>query len=305
MNTTEVPVVRSRSRAWAGGVALTLSTALSTFWAYWGSIENFYEGWYFPDLSQNVRLMAVQYLPWMFIPMLAGLIALRYPLAGAIVHFAMAAAAFWFFGLRIGGWLIAVPLLAIGALYFYGGRLRLRWASHALVGVPVATAIVSGAYPAWIVFTRPSTVDLSMQKIAGNGIDLIWAPAGPGWDSVGLSWFDAQRRCEYLSADGSALAATAQRIWHVPSVDEVARTMRRRGANAGGTWDVGVGRASFRMIPDKEAPLWNPHSAIIYWWTADEVDRDRAYRISYNGHVLAVRKSARPAYLACRCARSS
>ena len=297
--------MRLRPRAIAGVVALLLSTALSTFWAYWGSIENFYEGWYFPDLAHNLLLMAVQYLPWMFIPMLAGLVALWRPVAGALVHVALAAAAFWLFGMRIGGWLIAVPLIVIGALYLYAGRRQLKLAPYVLVGVPAATAIVSGAYPAWVVFTRPSTVDLSMRRIAGNGVDLTWAPAGPGWGTGGFSWFDAKSTCESLALDGITVAAAPQHVWHLPTVDEVARTMRWRGANAGGEWDARVGRASFRSTPDKEAPLWNPQSPVIYWWTSDEIDGERAYRVSYNGHFLAVQKSARQTYLAFRCARSS
>jgi hypothetical protein len=294
-----------RRRAIAGGVALVLSIALSIFWAFWGSIENFHEGWYFADLAKNLRLMFVQYLPWMFVPMVAGLIALWRPVAGGLVHAALATAAFWLFGLRLGGWMIAAPLVTVGLLYVYAGRLRLKWAPHALIAVPIATAFVSGAYPAWVVLTRPSVVDLSMQKIAGSGVDLVWAPAGPGWDNVGLTWFDAQRRCEYLAADGLTLARTPQRIWHLPTTDEVVRTMRWRGANAGGSWDARGRRANYRRTPDKEAPLWNPRSQIIYWWTADEADADRAYRIAYNGQVFPIRKSARQNYLACRCAKSS
>lgn len=257
----------------------------------------------FPPIAQNLRLMAVQYLPWMFIPMLAGLIALWRPFAGALIHVVLAATAFWLFGMRIGGWLIAVPLIAIGVLYLYAGTLRLKWASRVLVGVPVATAIVSGAYPAWIVFTRPSTVDLSMQTIAGNGVDLTWAPAGPGWGTGGLSWFDAKATCESLALDGITTSAAPLHLWRLPTIDEVIRTMRWRGVNAGGAWNAQAGRASYRSTPDKEAPLWNPRSNVIYWWTVDEIGGDRAYRISYNGQVLAVRKATRQGYLAFRCAR--
>jgi hypothetical protein len=49
-------------------------------------------------------------------------------------------------------------------------------------------------------------------------------------------------------------------------------------------------RATFRTRPDKESPLWNPDSPIIYWWTATEVDPEQVCRVAYNGYVLVVPK---------------
>jgi hypothetical protein len=73
-----------------------------------------------------------------------------------------------------------------------------------------------------------------MRQIRGDGVDLVWAPAGPGWDESGFSWSEARRRCDYLTADGKALSVTPQRVWRLPTVDEVIRTMLWRGQNAGG-----------------------------------------------------------------------
>ena len=100
---------------------MALSTALSAFWAFWGSNESFHEGWYFRETWRNVALMLVQYLPWMFVPMTAGLLALwRWP-AGLVAHGALAAGALWLFGpVSVGGGLIALPVLVLGLLYSYG-----------------------------------------------------------------------------------------------------------------------------------------------------------------------------------------
>ena len=303
---TAPPHVITRGRVTAGWVAVLLSTGLCSLWALWGNLENFHEGWYFRELSRNVGLMFVQYLPWMFVPMVAALLALWRPPVGVVAHVALAGGALWLFGSGgAGGRLIAGPLLLLGVLYGYGRARPVRRARQVLVALPLVTAVVSGAYPGWRVFTRPTTVDLSMRRIDGAGVDLVWAPAGPGWDEAGFSWFEARRRCAHLSADGRRLATARQGEWRLPSVDEVVRTMRWRGENAGGRWDPGAGRARYRVTPDKEAPLWNPFSAVIYWWTADEVDADRAYRIAYNGQVLAVRKASGPAYLACRCVKAA
>lgn len=296
--------ISSKGRSVVGWIAVTLSALLSSFWAFWGSIENFHEGWYFRELWRNLALMAIQYLPWMFIPMVAGLVALWRPALGVAAHVALASAVFWLFGIgEIGGFLIGLPVLLLATLYGYGRPVPLRWARRALIGVPLLTAVASGAYPGWRVLTRPRVVDLSMRRIDGNGVNLVWAPAGPGWDETGFPWLEAKRRCEYLTADGLALGPVPQRVWRLPTVDETVRTLRWRGTHAGGIWDGNARRASYRAMPDKEPPLWNPYSQVIYWWTAEEVDAERAYRVAYNGYVTRLSKTVGSGYLACRCVR--
>src|SRR6185503_11339133 len=126
------------------------------------------------------------------------------------------------------------PLLALAGAYAYGRPTPRRWAVRLLVAVPLVTALGSGAYPAWRVATRPDDVDAAMRRIAGNGVDLVWAPEGPGWDTMGFDWFEAKRRCEYLTTDGRELAPVPQQVWRLPTVDEAVRSMVYRGQHAGG-----------------------------------------------------------------------
>ena len=296
----------SRTRNIAGWTAVAISTFFSALWAFWGSIENFHEGWYSRELWRNFALMFIQYIPWMFIPMVAALAALWRRWFGVALHIALAIGIVWRFGFRppAAATLIGAPMLALAFLYAYGRPTPVSWARRMVLWVPLATAVVCGAYPGWRSITRPSTVDLSMRHIAGNGVDLVWAPAGPGWDERGFSWFEAKNRCDRLTADGTTLAPTPQHLWRLPSVDETVRTMIWRGRNAGGEWDAATHEARYREMPDKEAPLWNPYSMVIYWWTSDEADASRAYIVVYNGRVNSVLKKAGPAYMACRCVRS-
>jgi len=275
-------------------------------WAFWGSIENFHEGWYFRELWRNIALAVVQYLPWMFVPMVAALAALWRPWLGAVVHGALALAAVDLFGweLSAGTLLIAAPLMLLAALYWLGRPTPLTWARRLIVLLPIATALASGAYPGWRAITRPRTVDNSMREITGNGARLVWAPAGPGWNQPGLSWFVASDRCARLTDDGISLASTPLNIWRLPTVDEAVRSMVWRGENAGGVWDPATRKATFRRTPDKEAPLWDPFSPVIYWWTADELDEARAFRVVYNGYVNPLPKRIAPDYLSCRCVKS-
>ena len=88
------------TRAIAGWAAVAISTTLGPFWAFWGSIENFHEGWFYPDPWRNLVLMTVQYLPWMFVPIAAGLLGLWRRALGVAAHVLLAAGAFWLFGIR-------------------------------------------------------------------------------------------------------------------------------------------------------------------------------------------------------------
>lgn len=197
---------------------------------------------------------------------------------------------------------------ALCAVAPVGGRdraFRARRARQFLVIAPLAIAFISGAYPGWRAVTRPRTVDLTMRAIAGNGVALTWAPAGPGFNHLGLSCESARSTCARLTDDGLTLGATPLNIWRLPSVDEAVRTMIWRGRNAGGTWDPATRTPRFQSMPDKEAPLWDPFSPVIYWWTSDEIDADHAYRVVYNGQVTPLLKRISPAYLSCRCVRST
>jgi len=79
--------------------------------------------------------------------------------------------------------------------------------------------------------------------------------------------------------------------------------MARHGQNSGGAWDAEIAKATYRATPDKESPLWNVHSQVIYWWTATEVDEEHAYIIVYDGKVWPRAKQFSPAYLGFRCVK--
>jgi hypothetical protein len=145
--------------------------------------------------------------------------------------------------------------------------------------------------------------DRSARRVAGNGVDLIWAPEGPGWPANGLTWEEAKRRCRHLTEDGLSLAQTPQDIWRLPTLEEAVRSMHRHGRTSGGSWDSARARASYQRTPDKESPLWNIHSQVIYWWTATEANEGEAYIIVYDGQVWPRPKGARWGYLGFRAVR--
>lgn len=290
----------------AGWFALALSTLIACFWAFWGIIENFHEGWYHSSFLFNLGLMFVQYLSPMIIFVSLTLLSIAYPRLGGILHALIGIA----LGLFLFGWddaapmlLIILPLVLLGILYWFGRPQPRRLAYRIAVGLPLLTLVVCGVEPVVRISGRVNDGNLGERLVEGNGVQLVWAAEGQGWPREGVTWSEAVRRCQYLTEDGKTLADVPQNVWRLPTVEEAARSVSRHGANSGGVWDAQTKTATYRVSPDKESPLWNVHSQIIYWWTATEIDEERAYIIVYDGKVWERRKRFAPGYLGYRCVR--
>ncbi|MCG3210697.1 MAG: hypothetical protein FOGNACKC_04328 [Anaerolineae bacterium] len=289
----------------AGWMAVGISIVITCLWAFWGIIENFHEGWYYPSWLMNVALMLGQYLSPMLIFMSATLIAIAWPRFGGILHIILAVLVVWFFQAfsNAATFFIILPLLGLGLLYWVGRPQPRRVAALLAVGLPLLTLIIFGAEPIFRVSQRLDDGNRQARLVPGNGASLVWAPQGPGWPREGTSWDESQRACQYLTDDGLARTSVSQNIWRLPTVDEAVRSMVRHGQNSGGVWDTANARATYETRPDKESPLWNTHSQVIYWWTATAVDEARAYIIAYDGQVWPRSKQFGPAYLGFRCVR--
>jgi hypothetical protein len=288
-----------------GWIAVGLSTAITCFWAFWGIIENFHEGWYYESLLSNVGLMFVQYLSPMLIFMAVTLVSIFWPRFGGGLHAILALLAAWFFGAFTNAvtFFLMLPLIGIGVLYWFARPQPRKIALSLAVGLPMLTLILSGIAPVLRVSQRLDDGNLQARLVRGNGVNLIWAPDGPGWPREGADWHEAQRVCQYLDQDGLTLAPAPQHIWRLPTVDEAVRSNARHGQNSGGVWDAEVAKASYKTRPDKESPLWNVYSQVIYWWTATEVDEEHGYIIVYDGKVWSRAKQFSPAYLGFRCVK--
>jgi len=288
-----------------GWVAAGISTAITSVWAFWGIIENFHEGWYHQSWLSNVGLMFVQYLSPMLIFMSITLISIFWPRFGGGLHMIFALLAIWFFEAfsNAATFLIITPLLGLGALYWFGRLQPRRIAVSLAIGLPILTLIIFGIEPVLRVSQRLDDGNLQARLVYGNGVNLIWAPDGPGWPHTGVNWYEAQQVCQYLDEDGLTPTPTLQNIWRLPTVDEAVCSMARHGQNSGGVWDTELATATYKTHPDKESPLWNVHSQVIYWWTATEVDEERAYIIVYDGKVWPRTKQFGPAYLGFRCVK--
>ena len=288
-----------------GWIAVGLSTAMSSLWAFWGVYESFHEGWYFTSFTQNLVLTA-KYFALMLALVVVSVLAIRWPrFGGALYQISGAGFCFWILATRqvmsprvILGWLPALaPLLCLGILFWKGRPKPARLAYQISVLLPVAIAIGFAIEPVARIASRRDDGNRGSRIVQGKGVELVWAPEGPGWPNPdphnrvwmtqwrGPTWEEAQRVCRYLTADGTALANTPQDIWRLPTVEEVVRSMTRHGSNCGGLWNPTNAQASYATKPDKESPLWNPYSPIIYWWTSSQPNRTLAYSIDFNGRI--------------------
>lgn len=270
---------------------MCLNAATACLWAFWGGVEGFHEGWWHPTLAENL-LMTLAYLAPAAIFVVLGLLAIRRPALGALVILGFTIWLWWWWDvmgqLAKGQILLGLVMSGVGGFFvvlWWVGRAEPRRLAYRVTWIPpLVVTLVAGAYPAYLVATRVDDGNRGERTIVGNGVTLTWAPAGPGWQR-GTNWFTARRTADYLSSDGLTVEDCIQRKWRLPTREETVRSMVRHGKNAGGELREGV--AVYRVQPDKETPLWNPRSEVIYWWTADEADVKNAWSIAYNGSLLA------------------
>lgn len=296
-----------------GWLAIGLATLISVLWTSWGVIENFHEGWYYPSFWQNIALMLIQYLSLAIIFTGFSLVGIVKPKIGGVLYF-VAGLVFNFLiffsgaGRTLGeiiSWMPAtLPLLLIGLFFWFGQVSSRRKALTVAVGLPFLVGAVFAVEPAIRVAGRIDDGIRDARVVYGNGVTFVWAPVGPGWPERGVNWHEAKRRCQFLTEDGLSLADSPQDIWRLPTMDEAVRSMVRHGENAGGVWDAEAQKASYAVKPDKESPLWDTHSMIIYWWTADEKDSEYAYLIAYDGQRWTRLKNNAAGYHGYRCIKN-
>lgn len=323
--------------------------AFTGLWTFWSFGEMYHEGW-FGDWTNR--------LPYL-IPsaacFLLTIAAIRWPRPGGTLLILVGVAFTVFFmdvriesgrltvGRGLGGLLVSLPPVLVGLLFRYEARSRRarreagiprsrRWwirnlAYLAAVAVPVAIAFAVSAVNLPIVLTRLDDGDRGTRRIRGNGVDLLWAPEGPGWnwrqeyggypswqalalwglepvgfgDKPGYDWWRGRYArqeemnrydlCRYLGEDGRTLTDALQNIWRMPTVDELVRSLGRHGQNSGCTWKgPEPGRSACEVRPDKETPLWAPDRPPVYYWAFEEYGRRDAYFVAYNGRVGTAHK---------------
>jgi hypothetical protein len=327
-----------------GWIAKILLIIITSFWCFWSFGEMYHEGWWGP-----VYIRLLYLIPGAAFLTLT-LIGIKWPtIGGWLIIFLGGLFTLVFLDISIvdgklnigrdlAGFLVSGPLVFLGVLLLIDGRTQKRriaqgWNPHPkwwrrniwyllAVTPPLLVFVGFSIYYLPIVLTRVDDRDRGTRLIEGNGITLIWAPEGPGWnwrqDFGGFpSWnrialyglppigmgdkpgygstigvfasaedMAQYNLCRYLSEDGLSLKTEPQDVWRMPTVDDYARSLTRHGENAGCTWQGETNaQMACELLPDKETPLWAPDLDPIYYWAADEYNDREAYFVSYNGWV--------------------
>ncbi len=323
-----------------GYLATGIVIVVSGFWFFWGVAEMYYEGWW------GAWTNRLPYLIPGVVCILLTLAAITWPrIGGWLLVIVGSGFSIWWFGedLIEGTFTMRrlvqqVPMSAslavVGALFLLEARnkrkrLAAGWQPHErwwrrnlayllTLGSALLIFIGTSIYNLPMVLTRQDDGDRGARLIDGNGITLVWAPEGPGWNwqqSFGgyPSWgalalygarpigidtkpieekraatqedMDTTGLCAYLNDAGTELLDLPQYIWRMPTTDEMVRSLALHGENAGCAWNGEKGFMECELTPDKETPLWAPDLNPIYYWTGDEFDVEEAYFVSYNGAV--------------------
>jgi hypothetical protein len=290
-------------------IAITITSSFSCFWAFWGIIENFHEGWYYESFLMNVGMMLFQYLLFSLIFIALGTVALRWTKLGAIL-FILSGILIPLLGLRSNAaiFIFSLPLIIIGILFWFGELKNKKWAYRIIAGAPILTIIILGIEPAIRVSQRIDDRNYEARIVQGYGVKLLWAPEGQGWATTteqmkSKSWKEISDIVAHLKEDGKTLSDTALNVWRLPTIQEAIASLTRYGKNCSGKWNKLTGVATYQIMPDKESPLWKIHSPIIYWWTSTEVNDSTVYRIVYNGSVQKLNKKIKMGSLGYRAVR--
>lgn len=299
----------NRKKVILGWIGVAITVMFSSMWAYWGAFENFHEGWYSTSLGENILMMIFQYLLLTIIFVLLALIILRWKKLGLMLHLALGIFCIWFFAgasFSLLGLFIVIPFAILGLVYYFGEPYPKKWASRLIIFIPLIIVLAISIPQGIKVSQRINDGDFGIRIVEGNDVTLAWAPRGPGWPDQGISWEEAQNICKHLSEDGLTIMAKEQNIWRLPTVEEAVGSMAIHGENAGGVWLAAEEKATYEQKPDKETPLWDVSSKVIYYWTNDTSlqDEEQAYIITYHGGVFDKRKTNRQDYQSFRAVKA-
>ncbi|HKJ27694.1 MAG TPA: hypothetical protein VJ965_08655, partial [Anaerolineales bacterium] len=172
--------LKENGNRFPGWAAKSLMLVFTWIAAYWSIGELYHEGWWGRWYNPAAYLIPVS----IFLGLT--LAAIRWPKVGGGIIIAFGIFAGFFFGAPPVG----VALVFLGGLFWLEGRRvaklderprNLRWTRLAVI--PTVLIILGfSIYMAPVILTRQDDGDRTARRIAGNGVELVWAPEGPGWN---------------------------------------------------------------------------------------------------------------------------
>lgn len=296
----------TKKRLIPGWIAVAIVIIIASFWAYWGGIENFHEGWYSNNIWENIFMMLIQYWLFAMVFIIIGLVGIRFPIASIVLCIIIGiGAAIFLSGASFSVlWImIIIPLTGLGLLFFFGRAKPKKLAYILVAALPIIILVITSTFGIVRVSNRIDDGDYGQRRVETSSVCLTWAPRGPGWPDDGVSYYEAKELCAHLNEDGTRILDERIGIWRLPIVEEAIASQMLHGENAGGLWDQENKKAKYVFTPDKETPLWDPHSKVIYYWTDTIESEEKAFIIVYNGGVFSRKMESQYGYLSFRAVK--
>lgn len=192
---------RLKEIVWRGaiGLASAFMIAMTALWTFWGTAEMFHEGWF------GAWTNRLPYLVPILITLVPTVLCFRWPVIGGVLLIIIGVAAAGFFG-NVAVAAMASGIALVGVVFLVDGLRRRRaareidegdhgpepadevaWWRRDLrttlaVGLALVIFVGVSAYSLPMVLGREDDGDRSARLIEGNGVTLVWAPEGPGWN---------------------------------------------------------------------------------------------------------------------------
>jgi len=226
---------------------------------------------------------------------------MNYRKIGSGLFIALGILALFFFDSNAGRVLILIPLLLFASGFYFGDFKHKKIITISFTAIFILIILSFGIPQLIRVENRFNDNNFSLRFIEGNDISLTWAPQGVGFPLNGTTWQCANDNCARLNKQGTKLNSEIN-TWRLPTRDEIVRSMTKKNNNVKGV--INSGNPQYEIKPDKETPLWNPHSQVIYYWTNESKNEERAYLIAYNGYILDRIKTSGANYQGYRCVKN-
>ena len=169
-------------------LAEILMIALTAFWTYWGAFEMYHEGWW------GAWTNRLPYLAPIALTLGPTLLAFRWPRLGGALIAAVGLLAIGMFHNAVA--VIGLAVVLVGLVFLAAGQARAGEPAPSLpaagwrrrgryglaIGLPAAIFLVASAMRLPTVLSRLDDGDRGARRIDGNGLTLVWAPEGPGWN---------------------------------------------------------------------------------------------------------------------------
>jgi hypothetical protein len=196
-------VKRKLTTGLPGYLAISLLTLVTCLWTCWSVGEMYYEGWW-GAWTNRIPYLLPMVICWIFT-----FLALTWPrLGGWIIFFVGGAFTTWRWVMQVQlgqftldwalRWFpISGIFILIALLFLLDGRFRHQariagWKSYQkwwrrslgyliVYGLSFLVAVGVTVHFVPLLSSRYDDGDLGERLIEGNGVTLVWAPAGPGW----------------------------------------------------------------------------------------------------------------------------